>query len=124
MQLSKKVLAIIIVLAIILTAVAMAAIFVPSVNAWFSVNTGSWGVTALAIAQAPLQYALSGGAQTALFWGVITAGLFGFAYWVWHWDIGFKLSGATKPSSPASNYDNNMAREPTEPERGSTNVSK
>ena len=40
-------------------------------------------------------------------------------YVTWHWDVGYMLSKNNASSSPASNYDNTMKREPEEPERSS-----
>jgi hypothetical protein len=39
------------------------------------------------------------------------------AYVVWHFDVGYKFTGAAVAASPASGYDNTMRREPEEPER-------
>jgi hypothetical protein len=47
----------------------------------------------------------------------ILAFSFGLAYWVWHWDIGYKFSNAMKPDTSASSFSNTMNREPPEPER-------
>jgi hypothetical protein len=48
---------------------------------------------------------------------------FSFAYLIWHYDVPYKITGATA-ASPASSYDNTVAREPAEPERSNTSVAK
>jgi hypothetical protein len=74
--------------------------------------------------QNPFKFALQGGPQTALVYGLAAAAIFGFAYWVWHWDIGYKFSSTIAPSSAASGYDNTVNREPDEPERSNTPITK
>ena len=115
MNISKKVLIILLALAIIITAITMAAVFVPAVGKWFSTTFGGAGAGLVNLAQMPLKFALSGGAQTFALYGIGFLILFGFAYWVWHWDIGYKLQGA------ASTTENKLTdyatqREPDEPE--------
>jgi hypothetical protein len=68
----------------------------------------------------PLTWASAGGWPTlAIFYlvGFIVVP-FSFAYLIWHYDVPYKFSSSTQ-SSPASNYDNSMKREPEEPERSS-----
>jgi hypothetical protein len=123
MEMSKKVLVALLIVAIIVTAVTMAALFVPAVRLWFTNISGPAGTGAINLLQTPLKWALTGGANTIALWGVGLIVLFGFAYWVWHWDIGYKFTGATTPN-PASGYDNSMKREPEEPERSQTTLPK
>jgi hypothetical protein len=68
----------------------------------------------------PLTWASAGGWPTlAIFYLVgLIAIPFSFAYIIWHYDVPYKITGATAPS-PASTYDNSMKREPDEPERSS-----
>lgn len=120
MNISKKVLAALIVIAIIVTAVAMAAIFVPAVGAWFSTNFGGVGTGFLNLFTVPLTWALSGGGPTiAVFWGIIIIAALGFTYIVWHYDVPYKVTGVTAVT-PATGYTNTMSREPPEPERSPT----
>jgi len=117
---SKKILAVLLIAAIAGTAVTMAAIFVPAVGKFFASGTGPAGAAALSVAKAPLAWALSGGGPTIFgFWGIALLVVFGFAYWVWHWDIGYKISKSSAPSVP-DGYSNTMKREPEEPERSPT----
>ena len=80
---------------------------------------GPVGAGLINLAQAPFLWAISGSAPTIIVWALIFVGVVGFAYWVWHWDIGYKLTGAVK-DTPASSYSNDMKREPDEPERAPT----
>jgi hypothetical protein len=68
----------------------------------------------------PLTWASTGGWPTlAIFYLVGLIALpFSVAYIIWHYDVPYKITGATAPS-PASSYDNSMKREPDEPERSS-----
>lgn len=114
MNVSKKVLAALLVIAIIATAVAMAAIFVPAVGAWFSTNFGAVGAGLINVMQLPFKWALSGGgATTAAVWAIGFVVLLAFAYWVWHWDIGYKLTGAAQENK-LTTY--TTQREPEQPE--------
>jgi hypothetical protein len=119
MNVSKKVLIAILVIAILGTALTMAAIFVPAVGEWFSSFSGPFGSGIINLFQMPLKAALEGGAQTIAFWGIIAIIVFGFAYWVWHWDIGYKISGATAPAVEQA-FSNTTKREPDEPELSPT----
>jgi len=69
---------------------------------------------------APLQWALTDGWTVLIFYLVGTGLLLGFAMLWWNQDIPYKITGATTAASPASNYDNTMSREPSEPERQPT----
>jgi hypothetical protein len=98
----------------------MAAVFVPAVGKFFAGATGPIGAVALSVALMPLNWAKSGGGPTVFaFWGILAVVMFGFAYWVWHWDIGYKISKSSAPSVP-DGYSNTMKREPEEPERSPT----
>ena len=126
MNISKKVLIILLALAIIITAITMAAVFVPAVGKWFSTTFGGAGAGLVNLAQIPLKFALEGGAQTFALYGIGLLVLFGFAYWVWHWDIGYKFTGANQnagdgnyQSTPSQNIiplENNLQSEPTKKE--------
>lgn len=73
------------------------------------------------VAVGPLNWALGGGFPTlALFYllGLVVLP-FSVAYIIWHYDVPYKIQGATAPS-PTSAYTNTMSREPPEPERAPT----
>ena len=116
-ELSKKVLLVLMVIPVLVVIFAIA-----YWQNWGGIGSalagfgGPVGSGLLAIMQNPFKFALQGGPQTALVYGLGAAIIFGFAYWVWHWDIGYKLTGAVK-DTPASTYSNDMKREPDEPER-------
>jgi hypothetical protein len=78
----------------------------PFANGFYTLLTG------------PLLWGANGGWPTLAIFYLIGFILvpFGLAYFVWHYDLPYKISGASQPS-PASNYDNSMQREPAEPER-------
>ena len=115
--LSKKVLAVLMVIPVVAVLIGIAAW-----QNWGGIGTalsglgGPVGAGLLSGFSAPLQWALSGGGATlAMFWGLIFAVGFGFAYWVWHWDIGYKLQGTTAQNIPLGTH--STQREPEEPER-------
>lgn len=62
----------------------------------------------------PFTFALDGGAQTIAIYGLGLAVLIGFAYWVWHWDIGYKFGGTAEQENKMTGYV--AQREPEEPE--------
>lgn len=113
--LSRKVLAVIITVAVILTIIAMLAIFYKPFGEAVSGFGGPVGAGIVTALSAPLQWALSGGGPTlAVFYGLALAIIFGFAYWVWHWNIGYKITGITAASELPSH---SVTHEPEEPER-------
>lgn len=118
--LSKTWLLVLMLVPVIITLVAIAAW-----QNWGGIGTalagfgGPLGAGLVNIASMPMNFALAGTAQLAIVWGAIVLAMLGFAYWVWHWDIGYKLSRGTS-ASPVLNYDNTMKREPEEPERSPT----
>ena len=119
MNISKKILLTLIILTITLTVIAMAAIFVPAVSEWFSINFGGVGAGIINALQTPFRWGLTGGAQTAALYGIGGALMFGFAYWIWHCDIPYKLQGVTAPDVQQS-FSNTVKKEPDEPELAPT----
>lgn len=119
MNISTKVLATLIIVACSITAFAAIA----AVN-WGGLGdtlAGFGGPVAAGIynlAIGPVNWALSGGWPTlAVFYliGIIVVP-FTFAYIIWHFDVPYKIQGATA-TTPANDYTNTMRREPEEPER-------
>lgn len=124
--LSKKVLVFLVITPLIVFGVAIAAILnIGGIGTALAGFGGPFGRGVLNILTAPLAWAITGGGPTiAVFWALIAFGIFGFAYWVWHWDIGYKLSSNMATKSPADGYDNSVRTEPAEPERSKTVVTK
>jgi hypothetical protein len=117
---SKKVLVALMVLPVLVVVLAVAAW-----QDWGGIGTaisgfgGPLGAGALSLAQTPLTWAVSGGGPTtAALYAVIGLAIVGFAYWVWHWDIGYRLQNTFKPDVPTNaGFTNTMSREPSDPER-------
>lgn len=73
---------------------------------------------------APFLWVVNGGWPTLLTGIVVIAALMlSTAYLTWHYDVPLKFTGATS-ASPASGYDNSMKREPEEPERSQSSITK
>ncbi len=103
MEISKKLLITLLIIAVVITAIAMAAAFIPQVRAAFSNVGGPIGSGLMNVLSYPLKAALSGGGPTLFaFYGIATALVLGFAYWVWHWDIGYKING--QANNAGANY--------------------
>lgn len=111
----KKIVVILMVLAVGLTALAMAALFVPAVGEWFHVNLGGVGAGFLTLVQMPFIWALEGGPQTLIVYaasGIVTLALI---YATWHYDLPDKITGTTaSTNSNLTGY--TPQREPEEPE--------
>lgn len=86
---------------------------------------GPFTTGAFKLGLGPLTWAQSGGYQMLVFY-IINPLIISLmvAYVVWHFDLGYKLTGAVASSSPAAGYDNTMKREPEEPERSNTPITK
>jgi hypothetical protein len=121
-NLSKKALAVVIVIvfALTLTAVLIAVDF----QGWGTSLAGVGGPFAANI------YNLFNGVPVWISsggWPTLGVGILIFivalpllaAYAVWHYDVPYKITGAVAPS-PASTFTNTMQREPTPPERAPT----
>jgi len=122
--LSKKGLAILIIIVFTLTLI----------TALIAVNFQGWG-TSLAGVGGPFaanMYNLFNGVPVWISsggWPTLAAGILIFlvglpllaAYAVWHYDVPYKITGATAPN-PTSSYTNTMNREPTPPERAPSAV--
>jgi len=113
---------IVIILAVVLTLLAV------NFNGWGAAVSGVSGPFTSGISrlmQSPLNWALAGGYQLLIFYLLAFVAVpVAVAYAVWHYDLPYKITGATAPS-PASNYDNSMRREPEEAERSpQTSISK
>jgi hypothetical protein len=119
MNISAKVLAILIIVA---CSIAVFAVMVAAnLFGLGDALAGAGGPVAAGIynlAIGPVNWALTGGWPTlAVFYliGIIVVP-FTFAYIIWHFDVPYKISGATAVT-PANDYTNTMKREPDEPER-------
>lgn len=119
MELSKKLLAIIIIVAVSLTIVAVMAIFnIGGVGDSLAGAGGPFANGLYKVFKSPYEWALSGGWPTLavvclLFWVILPCSV---AYAVWHYDIPYKITGAVA-ESPATGFGNTMQAEPQEPER-------
>lgn len=117
MELTKKILAIIVAVSVAITLFAVAV--------WQNIGglgtslTGAGGPVASGfykIANAPLLWASSGGWPTlAVFYCGFIAVMFGFAWVIWHFDVPYKITGATQ--QPLGDLTHSVTREPEEPER-------
>ena len=118
--LSKKILATIIIIAVVIALIAFAAIF--NVGNFGASMAGAGGPVAAGfynLSAGFLKWALSGGWPTlAVFYllGLIVIP-FSFAFIIWHFDVPYKITGAATATNPASGYNNLTPREPAEPER-------
>jgi len=116
MELTKKVLAIIVIFSVIGTAVALAAVF--NLGGFGTAVAGAGGPAAAGIykiGNAPLLWASSGGWPTlAAFYLGFVALIFAFAWVIWHFDVPYKITGATAAPEIQSHV---TTREPEEPER-------
>jgi hypothetical protein len=123
MEISKKILVALMILPVLIVLFAVACW-----QNWGGIGTALSGVGGpvgkgfMDLAAAPLTWAVNGGGPTlAIIYSAFFAIVFGFAYWVWHWDIGYKIQNVTAPSTPTtSGYTNTMNREPADPEYAPT----
>ena len=121
MNLSKKVFAVILAVAIGLTAFCICAFLdIGGIGTALAGFGGPITVGLKNLGMAPLNWAVTDGWTVLIFYSVLLIGGLAFASIWWQYDIPYKITGATTAASPASNYDNTMSREPAEPERQPT----
>ena len=120
MNLSRKVFVIILAIAIGLTAFCLCAFLdVGGLGTSLAGVGGPLTVGLKDIGMAPLRWALTDGWTVLIFYTALLIGGLVFASIWWQYDVPYKITGATT-TSPASEYNTTLKREPSEPERAPT----